>query len=116
IDENEQAYDLIMAQNPKLDVQDHKGWTALHHVTHRRNTDCMQKLIFAGADITLTDKDGKTAEDLANQFISTGRHYKEIIYAKQKLDKQHAAEAFKSDIPRYVTGVKNPPDTSKKVQ
>ena len=44
------------------------GWTALHYAAARGYLAIATRLLEGGADLTLRDKDGKTALDWARQY------------------------------------------------
>ncbi|KAJ1467177.1 ankyrin repeat-containing domain protein, partial [Baffinella frigidus] len=48
-----------------LTLQDHHGAPALHFAVSRGRVDMVQLLINGGIDVSLKNREGKTAEDLA---------------------------------------------------
>ena len=57
--------ELLLAHGAALNQQDGRGRSALMHATAAHQAKIAQALIQAGADATLKDKQGRTAEDLA---------------------------------------------------
>ena len=55
----------LIARKANLNLQDERGRSALMHATAARQTQIAQRLLQAGADATLKDKQGRTADDLA---------------------------------------------------
>ena len=69
--DNDETVNLILDKNPDLNLQDNKGITALMHaIMNEYNIyNTISKLVKLGADLTLKDKNGKTAMNLA---VDTG--------------------------------------------
>ncbi|HES76783.1 MAG TPA: ankyrin repeat domain-containing protein [bacterium] len=57
--------ELLIARKANLNLQDERGRSALMHATAARQAKIAQRLTQAGADATLKDKQGRTADDLA---------------------------------------------------
>ena len=57
--------ELLLARQANLNLQDGRGRSALMHATAARLPKIAERLIQAGADTTLKDKQGRTADDLA---------------------------------------------------
>ena len=57
---------LLIARGAKLDEKDDRGWTALMIAADLGHAVAVEKLVAAGADKTITDKAGKTAQELAH--------------------------------------------------
>jgi ankyrin repeat protein len=60
-----ETVDLLIARGARLDDADNRGRTALMTAGEMGHADVTARLLEAGADPTLRDKDGKTALDLA---------------------------------------------------
>jgi ankyrin repeat protein len=56
---------------PKLDVKDPNGDTALILAVHSANAQGVDALIKAGANPAIKDAQGKTALDIANEFLKS---------------------------------------------
>ena len=63
-----------------VNLQDDKGMTSLMHAVESGHSDIVTSLLKAGADLTITNNDGKTAENLAENNESA----KAAITAYQK--------------------------------
>jgi len=65
----------MLAKKPELNAQDNAGYTAAHHAANMNNVAGYNLLKSAGANVTLTDKRGRTASDIAEakrqQMMST---------------------------------------------
>jgi ankyrin repeat protein len=48
-----------------VNLQDDRGWTALHYGANNGHEDIVALLMEHGADVAIVDKDGHTARDLA---------------------------------------------------
>jgi len=57
--------ELLLARQASLNLQDERGRSALMHATAARQPKIGERLLQAGADSTLKDKQGRTANDLA---------------------------------------------------
>jgi len=57
--------ELLLARQSNLNLQDERGRSALIHATAARQPKIAERLMQAGADTTLKDKQGRTAEDFA---------------------------------------------------
>jgi ankyrin repeat protein len=57
--------ELLVSRHANLNLQDGRGDTALMHAMAARQSKIAQRLTQAGADSTLKNKQGQTAEDLA---------------------------------------------------
>lgn len=66
---NEEIAKALLAQLPTLDVnkQDDEGQTALHYCVQCDSFEVAKRLIDAGAEVSLVDKEGHSALDLAIQ-------------------------------------------------
>jgi ankyrin repeat protein len=77
------AVAVLLQKNPQLNVnaKDRDDQTLLMHATalHVQNIDIVQLLLNAGADVNITDKDGKTAYDLIQQYEQHNPNLKAII-------------------------------------
>ena len=72
-----------------VNLQDDKGMTSLMHAVESGHSDIVTSLLKAGADLTITNNDGKTAENLAEN----NEPVKEAIAAYQKeVETQKKAE------------------------
>lgn len=61
--------DILQAHPEYTNAQDENGWTALMYAAERGNSDLMVKLVRTyRADVTIKNKDGKTAYDLAKEY------------------------------------------------
>ena len=56
--------ELLLARKANLNLQDERGRSALMHASAARQPKIAQRLLQAGADATLKDKQGRTADDL----------------------------------------------------
>lgn len=63
-------YDLT-GSHLAINAQDKYGWTPLHSACHHGNIDCVKLLIKLGADVTVTEKVGKTPLHLAVAQVSS---------------------------------------------
>ncbi|MGD9888172.1 MAG: ankyrin repeat domain-containing protein [Halothiobacillaceae bacterium] len=57
--------ELLIARKANLNLQDERGRSALMHATATHQTKIAQRLLQAGADATIKDKQGRTADDFA---------------------------------------------------
>ena len=57
---------LLAERGADLDCQDDNMWTPLHWAAEGANSDVVRTLLSCGADRSIKNKDGKTAEDIAN--------------------------------------------------
>ncbi|MEW5837532.1 MAG: ankyrin repeat domain-containing protein [Pseudomonadota bacterium] len=57
--------ELLLARKANLNLQDGRGRSALMHAKAAHNAAIAQRLLQAGADATLKDQQGRTADDLA---------------------------------------------------
>ena len=57
--------ELLITRKANLNLQDERGRSALMHATAARQPKIAERLTQAGADTTLKDKQGRTADDLA---------------------------------------------------
>eukprot|EP01083_Nonionella_stella_P143468 446035_1 len=67
---NDTQYMKSLIDNKTLsvnDVRDSNGWTLLHYAAYRGAYEIVQLCISLGADVTLKDKYGNTALDLADE-------------------------------------------------
>lgn len=55
----------LVGNQLRVNVQDKYGWTPLHSACYHGNIDCVNILLKLGADITITEKVGKTPLHLA---------------------------------------------------
>ncbi len=59
---------LLLEAGAKIDRQDKRGWTAMHHAVRERKNEVVTLLLNAGADVdTLRASDGKTVRELARE-------------------------------------------------
>ncbi len=57
--------ELLIARKANLNLQDERGRSALMHASAARQSKIAERLLRAGADSTLKDKQGRTADDFA---------------------------------------------------
>lgn len=58
---------LSVVKNEVLNMQDQRGWTALHHACHHGNKYNIEQLLSRGADPTMRNCDGETPLHLAGK-------------------------------------------------
>lgn len=63
-DRNDVITFLATQKEINLNIQDERGMTALHVAASEGNFSSYEKLIFYGADVTIKDNDGRTAEEI----------------------------------------------------
>lgn len=68
----------LIAEGVPVNIQDENGWTALMVAAYRGHTDCLQKLIAAGADLDLKNCHGNTALQLA-KLPYTNKNIQECV-------------------------------------
>ena len=61
----------LVGNQLRINIQDKYGWTPLHSACYHGNIDCVNLLLKLGADVTITEKVGKTPLHLA---VSQVRH------------------------------------------
>ena len=59
--------ELLLARKANLNLQDERGRSALMHATAARQPKLAERLQQAGADTTLKDKQGRTADDFSKK-------------------------------------------------
>jgi len=59
--------ELLMARQANLNLQDGRGRSALMHASAARQAKIAQRLMQAGADAKLKDKQGRTADDFSRK-------------------------------------------------
>jgi len=59
--------ELLMARKANLNLQDGRGRSALMHASAARQPKIAERLTQAGADTTLKDKQGRTADDFSRK-------------------------------------------------
>lgn len=90
-----QCADLLIAKAPQLiNVQDANGYTPLMLAAMRGNPETVAHLLADGADMKLTNKDGKTALDLAIEGESAYSKREswayELVFAPARLEAYRA--------------------------
>lgn len=67
-DDDEGIHELFLTSiNPDVNAFDAYGWTALMMSACERSSNAFQKLLYLGADLSITDKKGDTAKLLAQK-------------------------------------------------
>lgn len=61
----------LVGNQLRVNVQDKYGWTPLHSACYHGNLDCVNLLLKLGADVTITEKVGKTCLHLAVAQVSS---------------------------------------------
>lgn len=87
IEENLEIIEKLLLQNPKIDIQDYLGMSALHYVASNVNIPIAQLLLNAGATIDLKDRNGNTP--LNNAVFESGGEGRMIM-----LLLSHGADSF----------------------
>lgn len=69
-----------------VNVQNQKGYTALHYAALKDNFELVKELLAAGADPSLITNDGYTALQLANKSVTHGSQTTKLLETSQGLE------------------------------
>ena len=78
--------ELLQRGAKKIEAQDNKGMTALHHAVSKNNEEAIQSLLDNGADLYAKDNQEKTPLDIANE--GDNEETKKVLLAEMKKDLQ----------------------------
>lgn len=65
------SVELLLKHGASVHTRDHAGLSPLHWAVVKGSTVCTRHLLTAGADMNVTEDNGKTPRDMANELKST---------------------------------------------
>ena len=70
---NMDAINFLLNKGADVNLQDHEGYTALHHAVESEKFDAISCLVHNGADVNLQDRNGQSALHFASSDICCSR-------------------------------------------